>query len=290
MSSGSFRLLDLPVEIRTHILTFLLPNLPSIECDLDWSPLNNNAPRRTSPSTWYVEDDAVFDFRDDGGPCYPQILCVNRQLYWEGTDYLYKQKTYKINVFEFGIDFLKESTQLCCLPPLPYHRMKEFVIQVRASNPLEETGCRLRDNLLWLCGLLHHNNVRLNKLKIVFSPSPYAWAEAWDETEPRELPEEVRYNDGFLQENHERIARDWGFASTFAWILSPVALLPVVGECTIEVPEPLRQKSHIVKLAKWYEKGIDGRYTFDGEAWPLKDDREEFHFVFTDPKAARKNY
>lgn len=139
LNNPPFKMLDLPTQICIHILSFLLPDLPVTECDVSWSPCYNEDSPFGMP--------AAYKLRSDDEPCYPETLRANCQLHTDGMTYLYAHKTYKITVTGFGFDFLKYPGELQELPLLPYHRIKEFVIQVLGWN-LAETGCQLRSQLI----------------------------------------------------------------------------------------------------------------------------------------------
>lgn len=270
-------ILDLPTEIRTHILSYLLPDLPAIECDFEWSPIYNDPPRHVSPQDWEPSYEyASYNFRLDKERCSTAILRVNRQLYADGVRYLYAQRAYKLNVFDYGFDFLTESGQLRELPPLPYTKIKEFVIQITPCD-LARTGWRLRSNLVWLCGLLGRKNIHIKKLRVEFVGDMHAsfWSDAWDETESDHPTPLLPDDNIFDLPNVNLVAHDQGFDSTFAWMISPLALLPKTGECAIEVPWSIREKGHILDLARWYEEGVDGTYAFDDDRC-LQKLREEF--------------
>ncbi|KAI4188245.1 MAG: hypothetical protein LQ346_005353 [Caloplaca aetnensis] len=308
LTNTSIGLLDLPFELRTQILSLLLPDLPTIECDVDYSHTGNSCPRKLCPQTWtpgVIASDCQF--RSDGSECETAILRVCKQLHEEGTDYLYRRKTYKIHVFDYGIDFLSGGGELLALPLIPFHEMKELVIEVVGCG-MTRTGTRLRDELAWICGLLRHHNVQLKKLRIDLGDW-YWWMNSWDETLSEEcappLPPhlDVLENDDC---NAEAAAWEEGFESTFAYIISALKLLPVVDECTIPIPDipttrwPIRgpeddpwdegsdddssyegittwrkAPQHIHDLAKWYEEGIDGTYAFE-EDLRLQRDRAGF--------------
>ncbi|KAI4137558.1 MAG: hypothetical protein L6R39_007214 [Caloplaca ligustica] len=276
-TSSPFRIADLPAEIRTKIISFLLPDLPVIDHDSDWSPCCNNPPRMTSPGTWQaLHEGAPYNFRSDQEPCYTAILRANKQLYEDGMQYLYRQKTFKFTVWDYGFDYLKECCQLAKLPELPYHEMKEFVIHI-ADVYIWETGFRLRENLVWICGLLRHHNIRFKSLKIEFMDNgrTHRWSEAWDSADFEEpgRPNRMGMYDWELP-NLNYIAYDEWFPSTFAYMLTPLALLPKAESCVIEVPAELKGKQHILDLAKWYEEGIDGTYEFPDDPTFVADKAE----------------
>ncbi|KAL8901472.1 MAG: hypothetical protein Q9207_005183 [Kuettlingeria erythrocarpa] len=291
-------LLSLPAELRTHILSFLLPDLPTIECDAAWSPTTSGPPRN-----WPWPDGewdaglcrSVYQFRSDEEQCHTAVLSTCKLLHIDGTGYLYRCKTYKIHVFDHGFDFLTDAGGIRALPEIPFYEMKELVIEVEGCG-IKETGCRLRENLVWVCGYLSHWKVQLKKLRIVFRDSwdPW-WNTAWDETlsgeEARPPVVDDTKDNRF---NAELGAWEDGFYSTFSWIISPLALLPVVDECIIDIPqewkwsryvgeddtivemtEPCPAKQHVLDLAKWYEEGIDGTYAFE-EDLRLERDRAQF--------------
>ncbi|KAL8901471.1 MAG: hypothetical protein Q9207_005182 [Kuettlingeria erythrocarpa] len=302
-------LLDLPFELRTQILSLLLPDLPTIECDSDYSPTGDGCPRKLCPQTWSPGDiSSDYKFRSDSSKCETAILRVCKQLHEEGTDYLYRRKTYKIHVFAYGIDFLSGGGELLALPLIPFHEMKELVIEVVGCD-MTRLGTRLRDELAWICGLLGYYKVHLKKLRIDLGDFNW-WMDSWDETlseecappPPPHFVSEIDNDDC----NAEAAAWEEGFDSTFAYILSALKLLPVVDECTITIPnipttvyptrgpddDPCddgsdddgsyggittwdRAPQHIHDLAKWYEEGIDGTYAFE-EDLRLQRDRAGF--------------
>ncbi|KAL8692342.1 MAG: hypothetical protein Q9218_002616 [Villophora microphyllina] len=312
-----FPIFDLPYELRIHILSFLLPDLPTIECDKAWSPLREFPPRKYSQDMWSCNDYSAWQFRSDEGSNYMEVLRANRQLWKEGMDYLYERKSFKITVSDFGIDFLRDSDQLPKLPVLPYHRCKEFVIQIYSCFHFVVMAHRLRENVAWVCGLLNHHNVRFQKLRITFpdyecwgdripmpadtpeeaqyeKPNRCHWNWAWDSRLPQEedVPETVSFAD-VDEPNNQLDIRDWGFHSTFHYMLSPVALLGhVANEVSIEVPPELRERKYtddegkeryyMVELAEWYREGLDGTCDFSEEEDWLRWDREWFESLKTE--------
>ncbi|KAL8924356.1 MAG: hypothetical protein Q9208_004138 [Pyrenodesmia sp. 3 TL-2023] len=270
-----FPIFNLPSELRAHILSFLLPDVNPIQCDTHWSPTAEGPPRGCCPVTWEAgEGLSEYTFRSDGEPCQMAILRTCRCLFDDGMKQLYACKTYKAHVFDYGIDFLTEAGQLRALPQMPYRRMKEFVIQIMGCD-MAETGDRLRANLVWLCGQLKQNNVRLSKLRIEFD-LPLLWEKAWDQTEAEDPQPPIVDPRAINAYNADLAAWECGFYSTFAYILSALPMLPLVDECVIDVPERLREKQHVVDLARWYEEGIDGTYAFDEDNWIFQQDKEDF--------------
>ncbi|KAL8924357.1 MAG: hypothetical protein Q9208_004139 [Pyrenodesmia sp. 3 TL-2023] len=312
-TNTTVQLLDLPAELRTQILSFLLPDLPKIECDVGWSPTANGPPRDFPPSLWTPgPQQSAYRFRSDEEECHTAILRTCKRLHMDGASYLYRQKTYKIHVFDYGVDFLNKAGDFAALPQIPYHEMKELIIEiVDCDSHMAKTGTRLRENLLLLCGLLSHHNVHLKKLRIQFSPAwSDWWNTTWDETESEECRppafDETKDNSC----NAELAAWECGFNSTFEYITSPLALLPTVDACTVEVStayklkrripgpeeldeeggdgrhveifEPHPAKQHVLDWARWYRDRIDGTYAFE-EDWSLKRAREEFADKLTHP-------
>ncbi|KAL8692341.1 MAG: hypothetical protein Q9218_002615 [Villophora microphyllina] len=212
-----FRFLDLPYELRIHTLSFLLPDRAVIGCD---------------------------------SYCHTQILHANKQLYKEGTNYLYRLKTFEIkigNCARAAYDFLGEPLPLNKLPPLPYHEMKEFVIRVEANCSRSFIGNRMRDNRLRLCTLLKQHHVKFRKLKIVFSGS--LWATTG-------LDEAM-----WIAMSQSALT----YPSTFAFVMAPLYLIPAAKECTIELPEGMRLRPGIVRDVESCRRRLDGTDVLDDE-------------------------
>ncbi|KAL9009326.1 MAG: hypothetical protein Q9173_005635 [Seirophora scorigena] len=196
------------------------------------------------------------------------IIRVCKQLYHECFNLVYRRKTYIIDVYDFGIDFLRTAGGMRELPPLAYRDIKELVIRLAGGcYSLAETGSRVRENLAWVCGLLSKHPVRPRKLRIAFpDSSDWLWADAWDQ-------EDVAYEDvqppAFDDQasndcNANILACERGCYSTFGYMLSVLPLLPVIDECIVEC----------------YEEWIKGRDFFDEDDWHLQQDRAAFEHYF----------
>lgn len=157
--------------------------------------------------------------------------------------------------------------------------MKEFIVQIVECD-LAVTGYRLRSNILWLCGLLRRHDIRFRKLKIEFMATTYRnyWDEAWDFAKIEDPAEPDLSNDfNWELPNVNNIAYEKWFPSAFAYMIVPLALLPVADQCSVEIPAAFMDKQHILGLAKWYEERIDGTYAFD-DTWCLQNDEDEFEY------------
>ncbi|KAL8774130.1 MAG: hypothetical protein Q9209_001238 [Squamulea sp. 1 TL-2023] len=309
-----FQLLDLPLELRTLILSFLLPNVPIIACSVQNSPNTDSPPRNCSPYAWETfQQPSDYNYRrhDEDDPYSPQILRVNRQLHDEATSYLYHQKTFVLSIYNFGYDFLKESNQLENLPLLPYSEIKEFIIEV-GPHTLPTQGTRLHWNLLKLCGLIHQRGIHFKKLRVGFTdqvsgrrefdaeaewhlPFPKnipLWEHIdlppakpiplWEYTndEPQNIPPELTPDD-YRERNFEYTAWKAGFSSTFTYLASPLRMLSSVAEqAIIDLPRSCENKPHYKMLKQWYEEGLDGRYPFDEDDGVLKDYRWWFEHPY----------
>ena len=285
--SKSCQILDLPFELRTEILSHLLPDLRVLTCEPGYSTTNDEPPRYNSPQTWTfpTEPSNLQQLRVDNAKCRLSILSASKQLHEDGVDFLYRRKTYVAQVYNFGIDFLFNAGDLRTLPSMPYHEMKEFVIQI-ASCDLAETGCRLRDNLVWFCSLLRRNTVKMRKIRIEFLYDPF-WEFAWDQPNTGDVAVEPLV-DVLADNSCNANLNAWqaGFNSTFAYILSALVHLPIASECTIEIPDPLRGKKHLIETASMYERAVQGTYPALRDCIPeavLEADRKAFDFKMQHP-------
>ncbi|KAI4170932.1 MAG: hypothetical protein LQ343_004590 [Gyalolechia ehrenbergii] len=281
-TAGACRLMDLPTELCIHILSFLLPDRPTTQIEAGWSPQKNDPHGITRLLGWNDGPLSIYSFRSDGETCHPSILRVNKYFNSIGTAYLYKRKTYKLTVFDAGLDFLREFCNLRTLPPLPYHLIKQFVIQVAEPNPQKpESGFQTRKHLVWISGLLSHHCIRFQNLRIEFLSNLNGeyWSQAWDSTES-EFPTHIQ-----CQSSVNVTAYRSCFPSTFSHLISALALLPAAAvECTVILPEVLRHRPHMAGLAKRYEEGVNGRYAFDEDDWCSRIDRESIAWDLLHPK------
>ncbi|KAL8774129.1 MAG: hypothetical protein Q9209_001237 [Squamulea sp. 1 TL-2023] len=278
-------LLNLPFDIQTEILSYLLPSQRLISYDthghilrryrdslMEWSNLD------WSNSEWSNFTYGIIS-------PYPDILLANRFLYSSGISYLYLRKTFKMSVSPTGYEFLYlTDSPLPELPPLPYSRMKEFILEIHGRD-MSTTASRLRSNLVHLVRLFRQNNVHFRRLRIEFPefPNPMpVWEDAWDNIEPKdgdlqpEIFEVVGMSptDIVYYTHNEIFAQRTGASSTFAWVLCVFALCPsLADECIVELPKSLKDKPHMQACAKWYAEGLDGRALFlEAEECCLKHD------------------
>ncbi|KAL8732962.1 MAG: hypothetical protein Q9166_002360 [cf. Caloplaca sp. 2 TL-2023] len=298
-SDKHFRLLDLPYDMRERVLSHVLPSVPEIDCDTEYSPCLD-IPRNCCPYSYETirkTSDYSFFRSYDGDGYSPQILRVNRQLSEEGIAYLYRRKIFIITIYNTGYDFLKASGQLETLPPLPYHEIKEFVIRIMPRT-LPTEGDRARWYLLWLCGLIQEQKVHFKNLRIDFTdqisgrwepqePNP---EDPWDapprkpvpiweyiDDKPENVPPEFTNDDYPRRVNFDYIAWNEGFDSSIAWLASPLRMLSGVADAVVvDLPRSCVGKPHYEELNLWYEEGLSGRFSFDEDDRILRDCRWNF--------------
>ncbi|KAI4269532.1 MAG: hypothetical protein L6R38_007432 [Xanthoria sp. 2 TBL-2021] len=272
-SQEYFRFLDLPFDVRIMILRYLLPDQHFIlheayKTDVDRLDSQDRivGDSLKGPPTW-----STFDYKY-WSP-YPDILLTNRQVYSEGFYYLYTLKSFKLVIYHqsfSGYEFLtrKHYWLLQELQPVPYHAMKEFILEIRGHD-MRTTVCQFRKQLIELLRHFHNQEVHFKKLRIQF-PDPLGplpgWDHAWDSAEPKawDCKPEIEVNEDTYDIIHQELtARDSGAPSTFAWLLSVFATCPsLADECIIELPKTLRDKPHMQACGKRYAEGLDGRSSF----------------------------
>ena len=280
-SQEYFRFLHLPFDVRIMILRYLLPDQHFILHEA------YNADCNRGP--WHRPTWLTFDYNSRSP--YPDILLTNRQVYSECFYHLYTIKTFKfvLHFSHIGFAYYQFLTQKHDhlrkeLQPVPYHAMKEFILEIRCPD-WPTTICDFRKILIMLLRRFHVEKVHFRKLRIQF-PDPLGplpgWDHAWDNAEPKAWdfkPELVLDDDGDNVAHQELTARDSGAPSTFAWFLSAFATCPsLADECIIELPESLRDKTHMQACAKRYAEGLDGRSSFHLEdECCLKQDLYDLH-------------
>ncbi|KAI4169391.1 MAG: hypothetical protein LQ348_007281 [Seirophora lacunosa] len=282
-------LTDLPSEIRTHIISYLLLRSPVIECE-------------AAKSTEYKQFVPLSLYGPSHPPNFPSlplqqrrnstaILRVNRTFHADGIRYLYALRTFTLTVWPWEYDFLHQATSLKPdLPRLPYHLLKTFTIQIPECD-LAVHGPRVRRNLVWLCGLLTRNAIHVKTLTVEFLTRERvaersAWARAWD-AEDADSPIKA-HTFAESEKNGDWEAYNQGFPSTLSWLCSAFALLPGVADaCTVILPESVAQKPHMRALATWYAEGMDGRYAFpddEDDDCCARADREAFEWEYGHPE------
>ena len=280
-SQEYFRFLHLPFDVRIMILRYLLPDQHFILHEA------YNADCNRGP--WHRPTWLTFDYNSRSP--YPDILLTNRQVYSECFYHLYTIKTFKfvLHFSHIGFAYYQFLTQKHDhlrkeLQPVPYHAIKEFILEIRCPD-WPTTICDFRKILIMLLRRFHVEKVHFRKLRIQF-PDPLGplpgWDHAWDNAESKAWdfkPELVLDDDGDNVAHQELTAQDSGAPSTFAWFLSAFATCPsLADECIIELPESLRDKTHMQACAKRYAEGLDGRSSFHLEdECCLKQDLYDLH-------------
>lgn len=157
-SGGPVGLLDLPFEIRSKILSYLLPDTRFIVHEAKTDGFKRFGDRFVPdhrlglapvPHWW------TFDYKTVSP--YPEVLLTNRQLYADGFCQLYELQSFKLVVNYLEYDFLGVTYYHFdgLLPPLPYHAMKEFVIEVWGYSTISTLA--LRRKLAGLLALFREN-------------------------------------------------------------------------------------------------------------------------------------
>ncbi|KAL8978844.1 MAG: hypothetical protein Q9205_005679, partial [Flavoplaca limonia] len=273
----------LPAEIRAHVFSYLLPNVPVIDCNTTLSP---NAERHVGLENPYTYEDPlwifVHGFATYDDPYFPQILRVNRQLHSEAVAYLYHQRTFVLTIYQFGFDFLKQSGPLDVLPLLPYGETMHFVIRIKACG-IRTAGRQVRKNLIRFCGLIHEQNIHFKKLTVDFLNHGNIYSDRDDdghETEaetdeyipslweschdaPENIPPEIA-DAAWGHQNFEYAAWYLGWGLTFAYLMSPLMMLSgVADQAIIQIPDFCTGNPRYEMLKRYYEERLEGRYGFD---------------------------
>ena len=166
-------------------------------------------------------------------------MLLNRQISAEAKDYLYYTRTFVIDVYQYGFDFLKISGPLEYLPPLPYGLMKEFVIRIMPEN-LPTAGTQVHSNLLQLCGLIDQHKIHFRKLRIECMSKTDQFISFWEEDDAMlgsDWPPEIS-DERWDQPNIDYLAWECDFGSSFAYLISPLRLLyGVADEVVIQLPK-----------------------------------------------------
>ncbi|KAL8710163.1 MAG: hypothetical protein Q9220_005246 [cf. Caloplaca sp. 1 TL-2023] len=305
------RLLLLPFELRSQIWGYLLPDIPVINIDAEpyiyrfksrYDPNYNgwNTPGVLPKRNW-------TNLRENHDPCETQILRVNRQLHEECTEHLYAKRQYTLGVWSHNLNGQRLDGPIDNRPYHPHHRIENLVITV-PSTAMFAGGSMLRESFVWMCGLLAHHQahfdkpyfekVHFKKLRIEFSDCCDDWKDAWDaayisdwngsrpaflsdrwlSAQPDRHYTPPHPDVGVPFVNDEEEAYYSGFTSTFAWLLSPLAMLNnIADECVIDLPKSIKHQEHMIAEAQWYEEGLTGKYAFTVEnSAMLRIDRDAF--------------
>ncbi|KAL8671963.1 MAG: hypothetical protein Q9168_003559 [Polycauliona sp. 1 TL-2023] len=268
--------------------------------------------------SWIVRNDSLTTERDDDD--IPGILLVNRQLNSEAYSYIYKSNDATMHIYSDCVWFLglwkfhsshwytKGYNQLPRY--FPYSALKIFVIKIRhdTGRCSQKEAYNIRRMLRQVCGQFLEYKVHFRQLHIEFTSSVRKdleyddgqnrsitdrWDEIWDSENPDHsakafltphysFHDDVSYSSFPEEEKHlEHPDR----SSTFAMVLSVFALCPAIAdECVIALPESLKGKNHMRKVADRYEMVLDGRLALENE-----DFLEEDQWVLSHT-AAGENY
>ncbi|KAL8945743.1 MAG: hypothetical protein Q9222_007761 [Ikaeria aurantiellina] len=237
-------------------------------------------------TNWDIPKEQRTDLRRDRDHCETQILTVNRQLYDEGTDYLYCHKHYVLNIWPQDFPYHSDIGPIEDLPSYPYHKIENLLITF-PSIITWAGGQELRQSFLWICGLLALHKAHFKKLRIAVriccADSARCWSAAvapdWDDPFPTSH-HSVSLRGWFLL--NELGAFEESFTAIFAQLLSPLAMLDnVADECVIVLPDPIKDQEYMINKAQWYEEGLTGKYAFTEENAPkLREDREAFQIRY----------
>ena len=184
--------MGIPLEVRSNILGFLLPNLSEIKVfDGYYDGFN---PVGTYPEESKKDDEAITQrvasmvrYRDDDEKCHTAILRVGRQFYTDGTAIMYN-RAFRAVITARGITFLKSrftSAKERCnsevilepgdLQYFPFHLAKQIQIEFWATH-FEAQDAYLYSALLEFCLVLSDKpslrNVRVDLYDRTYRPKP----------------------------------------------------------------------------------------------------------------------
>lgn len=202
-------LMQLPFEVRSQILGYLLPNLSEIKVFDGYYPyaevfdtLAFDEFQSGSPSSWGIETHeavrqrirSAVQYRDDGEKCEIAILQVSHQLYKEGTAVMYN-RAFRVTISDSGITFLKDRFDSSCtrnstrypkelwrsiqtirkLRTFPFHMAKQVQIEYWADRVFDHKDI-LFHNLLSFCRVLQNKpslkNIRIDLYDEGYRPKP----------------------------------------------------------------------------------------------------------------------
>ena len=170
---GRFPLMRLPIELRLHALSFLLPDVETIDPGNEWDSSQD-------PGS-FVEDIIGTTLRHDRAPCQMAILRSSRQIYEETSHYLYDKLTIAARIRDDGVNFLRYhygcgclAYPLCQLANVPFSKFKCVWLKIEASTNQPKHLVNVRRNLLDFCGVLYQQEtlkcVRVDLWDVCNSP------------------------------------------------------------------------------------------------------------------------
>ena len=263
-------LLNIPLEIRYHILGYLISN------------------KTITPPSAYEDEDLTRPYDQPNNIL--NIFLVNHQLYNEAFTHLYRNNSAIILVRLHVVDFLQRCsscTDLVVAYPyhggylgtcrdslpdgFPYEAFKEITVEVNPIRKDNTDALGLRWGLFMFCRTTVKRNFHFRKLRITFVETEedrdegLGWDRLWEYSQH---PGDKAY-EALLRKNRKAELIPYenpSCLSTFSWLLSIFALCPgVADECVIELPSSLKGYADMEETAKQYEEILDGRTPVDEE-------------------------
>ena len=268
---GRFPLMRLPVEIRLHVLSFLLPDEEEIY------PGSDSYQEPGSRITTYIHN----TYRHDGSRCEMAVMRSNRQIYNETVRHLYNRMTVVVEILDDGVNFL--TTHWGCgriyegsFADFPFHKTKCVWLQVKALQDQQKHLVHIRRNLIDFCGAIY----QLESLKCVrvdfWDPCHYQANSMWGFEEPTSVQggvnmgtkdinyimEQFQCTQEIAERHTWRAASSTGTlsaATDMELILQPLKLLRNVGKCQIFLNPQLQKNKSLVELVNRHKETIESQ-------------------------------
>lgn len=242
-TTGPSSLLQLPFELRTYVLRYLLPNQPTIDPDLKTSESYRRRNWMIGDPSWASrgkQPKTPCSYCLDGDECHTAILRVNRQLHGEGTDIMYHHRNFVINLSRRRISFLRWTSHTENLQQMPaFHYGSAGKITIRVIPFGDYTsGHRYANNLTDMCNTINCATSSLQMLQVLFHREE-------DDHSRQEPLIRIPFESILIRGVHYPLLRPSinrilalipGPDPLFEWLLRPLEYLPPTALFTIELP------------------------------------------------------
>ncbi|KAL8913697.1 MAG: hypothetical protein Q9171_001547 [Xanthocarpia ochracea] len=246
-------LLELPRELRDQILGYLVPSRQTVNL--------SQLPPFYDRWTWKVGRQRR---------CGPAVLCVNKQLYEESCDILYRcnfvinvhcgivhdrihQVTNRREWYEVyrPVKYDKTWRTTNLTGRFPFHRARELTVRIQVNTSSCDEQDHLYHHMVYICGLLFSEAKSIRKLRIEIDTESCAsnldsGCQSWHDTG----------NPRIAEQGLSELAQYTSRLEYISFFLKPLALPGRVKDCEITVSDNIETTPEFRDTLKYYKEAL----------------------------------